>query len=52
MLIKSYRSGSRTAATDNMEHIVFIVKGFQPLTNITKHIILDVAAVLDPLLYY
>ena len=31
-----------------MEHFVIIVNGFQPLTNITKSSILDVAAVLDP----
>ena len=31
-----------------MERIVIIVNGFYPLTIITKHSILDVAAVLDP----
>ena len=45
------RGGSRAAATSKMECfvIVIIVNGFQPLTIITKHSILDVAA-LDPLL--
>ena len=42
------RGGSRTAATSKMECLVIIVNGFQPLTIITKHSILDVAAVLDP----
>ena len=45
------RGGSRTAATSKMECFVIIVNGFQPLTIITKHSILDVAAVLDPPLY-
>ena len=42
------RGGSRTAATSKMERFVMIVKGFQPLTIITKRSILDVAAALDP----
>ena len=42
------RGGSRTAATSKMERFVIIVNGFQPLTIITMHSILDVAAVLDP----
>ena len=42
------RGGSRTAATAKMERFVIIVNGFQPLTIISKHSILDVAAVLDP----
>ena len=42
------RGGSRAAATSKMERFVIIVNGFQPLTIITKHSILDVAAVLDP----
>ena len=42
------RGGSRTAAKSKMERFVIIVSGFQPLTIITKHSILDVAAVLDP----
>ena len=42
------RGGSRTAATSKMERFVIIVNGWKPLTIITKHSILDVAAVLDP----
>ena len=42
------RGGSRAAATSKMECFVIIVNGFQPLTIITKHSILDVAAALDP----
>ena len=42
------RSGSRTAAIFKMGRFVIIVNGFQPLTIITKHAILDVAAILDP----
>ena len=37
-----------TAATSKMEHFVIIVKGWKPLTIITKRSILDVVAVLDP----
>ena len=44
------RGGSRTAASSKMELFVIIVNGFQPLTIITKCSIVDVAAVLDPLL--
>ena len=44
------RGGSRTAATSKMERFVIIVNGFQTLPIITKRSILDVAAVLDPLL--
>ena len=33
-----------------MEHFVIIISGLKPLIIITKHSILDVAAVLDPLL--
>ena len=40
--------GSRAAATSKTEGFVIIVSGFQPLTIITKHSILDEAAVLDP----
>ena len=40
--------GSRTAGTSKMVRFVIIVNGFQPLTIITKHSILDFAAVLDP----
>ena len=43
-----YRDGSRAAATSKMECFVIIVNGFQPLTIITKHSILDVEAALDP----
>ena len=39
---------SRTAATSKMECFVIIVNGWKPLTIITKHSILDVAAALDP----
>ena len=45
------RGGSRAAATSKMESFVIIVNGFQPLIVITKHSILDVAAVLDPPLH-
>ena len=45
------RGGYWTAATSKMERfVIIIVKGFQPLTIITKHSILDVATVLNPLL--
>ena len=40
-----------TAATSKMELFVIIVNGFQPLTVITECFIMDVVAVLDPLLY-
>ena len=43
-----YRGESRAAATFKMERFVVIVNGFQRLNIITKHSILDVAAVLDP----
>ena len=43
------RGGSRTAAASKMERFVIIVNGWEPLTIITKHPILDVAAVLDRL---
>ena len=42
------RDGSRAAATSKMECFVIIVNGFQPLTIVTKHSILDVAVALDP----
>ena len=42
------KGGSRTAATSKMECFVIIVNGWKPLTIITKHSILDVAAALDP----
>ena len=44
------RGKSRPATASKIEHFVIIVNGFQPLTIITKCSILDVAAVLDPLL--
>ena len=47
-----FRGGSRTAATSKMECFVIIVNGWKPLTIITKHSILDVAAVLDPPLHF
>ena len=42
------RGGSRTIARSKMERFVITVNGFLSLTIITKHSILDVAAVLDP----
>ena len=45
------RGVSRAAATAKMECFVIIVNGWKPLTIITKHSILDVAAALDPPLY-
>ena len=42
------RGRSRAAATSKIECFVLIANGFQPLTIITKHSILDVAAALDP----
>ena len=42
------RGGSRTTAASKMERFVIIVNGWKPLTIITKHSILDVAAALDP----
>ena len=44
----TYRGGSRAVATSKMERFVIIVNGFQPLTIVTKHSILDVAGALDP----
>ena len=44
------RGGSRAAATCKIECFVIMVNGWKPLTIITKHSILDVAAALDPLL--
>ena len=49
-LVSNFRGGFRTAAISKMELFVIIVNGFQPLTIITRSSILDVAAVLDPLL--
>ena len=45
---KTDRVKPRTAATSKMELFVIIVNGWKPLIIITKSIILDVAAVLDP----
>ena len=45
------KGGSRAAATSKMECFVMIVSSFQPLTIITKHSTLDVAAALDPPLF-
>ena len=42
------RDGSKADATSKMERFVIIVNGCKPLTIITKHSVLDVAAVLDP----
>ena len=47
-LMCTYRGGSRAVATSKMERFVIIVNGFQPLTIVTKHSILDVAGALDP----
>ena len=45
------RGGSRTAAKYKMERFVIIVNGWNPLTIITKHSFLDVAAAVDPSLH-
>ena len=50
--VSLYRGGSRTAATSKMERFVIIANGWKPLTIITKHFIIDVAAALDPPLLY
>ena len=47
----SLRGGSRVAAASKMEGFVIIVQGWKPLTIITKHSILNVAAALDPPLW-
>ena len=44
----STRGGSRAAAASKMECFLTIVNGWTPLTIITKHSILDVAAALSP----
>ena len=41
------KGGSRAAATSKMERFLIIVKGWKPLTIITKRSILEVAAALD-----
>ena len=43
-----FRGRSSGAATSKMERFVITIKGFQPLTIITKCAILNIAAVLDP----
>ena len=45
---EGFRGGSRAAATSKMKYFVTIVKGWKPLTIITKRSILDVTATLDP----
>ena len=45
VILDNARGGTRTTATSKMERFVIIVNR---LTIITKHSILDVAAVLDP----
>ena len=47
MKIAQCRGGSRAATTSKMECFEVIVNGFQPLTIIKKHSILDVATALD-----
>ena len=47
-----YGGRSGAVATSKMERFVIIVNVFQPLTIITKRSILDVAAALDPPLFY
>ena len=47
---RNSRGRYRTAATSKMERLLIIVNDFQLLTIITKCSILDVVAVLDPLL--
>ena len=46
------RGGSKTAAASKIEYFVIIVNGWKSLTIITKHSILDVAAVLDPPVFF
>ena len=48
--IKKLTGRSRAAGTSKTECFVIIVNGWKPLTIITNHSILDVAATLDPLL--
>ena len=42
------RGGPRANEVSNIERFVIIVNGRKPLTIITKHPILDVAAALNP----
>ena len=37
---------SRTPETSKIEHSVTLVRSFQPLTNVTKNSILDIAGIL------
>ena len=46
--LRLLRGGSRAAVTSKMERFVIIANGWKPLTIITKHSILDIAAILDP----
>ena len=48
VVVSISRGGSRAAATSKMKCFLIIVNGRKPLTIITKHSILDVAAALDP----
>ena len=48
LLLARNRDESRAAEISKMERFVIIGNSFQPLTIITKHSILDVAAALDP----
>ena len=48
VILDNVRGGTRPTATSKMESFVIIVNGWKPLTIITKHSILDFAAVLDP----
>ena len=47
-LLNNIRGGSRPAAISKIVRFVKIVNGFQQVTIITKHAILDVAEALDP----
>ena len=41
------RDVSKTPATSKMKFFVTLVNGFQPLTNVTKNSMLDLAGVLE-----
>ena len=41
------RGVSRTPATSKMKFFVTLVNGFQPLINVTKNSMLDVAGILE-----
>ena len=51
LITRFIRGGSRAAATSKMERFVILVNGWKPLTIITKHSLLDIAAALDPPLF-